>query len=119
MYNLNQIPSEAQIKKTLRKIVFGRNMYCPECLSRNVVRYHDRYRCRKCKGRFSLLSHTWLANTKLDLQLFWLLLWCWTTQIPVKQSQALTRLSEKDVRSWFDKFRTNLPDNNETLERLI
>lgn len=56
---------------------------------------------------------------KLPYQLFWLLLWCWTTQVPVLQSMSLTKLSEKAVRSWFDKFRDNLPQDNEVLDRLI
>ena len=119
MYNLNQIPSEAQIRKCLKNIVFGRNIYCPECHSRHVCASQGRYRCKKCRIRFSLLSHTWLSNTKLPLQLFWLLLWCWTTQVPVLQTMALTKLSEKAVRTWFDKFRSNLPQNNEALEKLI
>ncbi len=28
---LNQIPSEAKIKKNLRKIIFGKNLFCPRC----------------------------------------------------------------------------------------
>lgn len=119
MYTLNQVPSEAKIKKYLRRIVYGKNMYCPKCLSRNVVCYEDRYRCKRCRTKFSLLSHTWLSNLKLPLQLFWFLLWCWTTQIPVKQTKALTKLSEVTVRHWFDAFRNQLPKNREVLEKLV
>ena len=64
MYHLNQIPSEAQIKKRLRRIIFGKNVFCPECNSRQVVRYEQRYRCRACRIKFSLLSHTWLSDMK-------------------------------------------------------
>lgn len=119
MYQLNQIPSEAQIRKYLRRIVYGKNIYCPECLSRSVVRYETRYRRKRCRLKFSLLSKTWLSNLKLPLELFWLLLWCWTTQIPIKQTVALTNLSEVTVRHWFDVFRKHLPKNQEVLEKLI
>lgn len=119
MYKLNQIPSDAQIRKTIRHIVFGKNVFCPVCRSRNVYVSQERYRCRKCRKRFSLLSHTWLSNMQLSLQMFWLLLWCWTTQIPIRQTVSITKLSEVTVRHWFDQFRSHLPENKELLEHLV
>jgi hypothetical protein len=84
MYNLKQIPSETKIKKYLRWAIFGSwKLFCPECHHSNPVVYEDRYRCRRCCCKFSLLSHTWLSNLKLPLRQWWLLLWCWTKKIPV------------------------------------
>jgi len=94
-------------------------MFCPVCQSRNVVRYGERYRCRKCRTKFSLLSHTWLSNMKLGLEIFWFVLWCWISQVPVKQTMALTKLSEKTVRLWFDRFRSHLPEEENTLGKII
>ena len=119
MYQFNQIPSEAQIRKYLRRIVFGKNIYCPVCKTDEVYASQGRYRCRKCRIRFSLLSHTWLSNSKLPLQRFWLILWCWTTQIPVRQAVSLTRLSEPTIRLWYEEFRDHLPENKEVLEKLV
>lgn len=119
MYQLNQIPSSAQIKKYLRRIIFGKNVFCPQCRSRRVIRYGNRYRCKNCRAKFSLVSHTWLTNMKLDWQQFWILLWCWTTQIPVRQSVSLSKLSEPTVRLWFDRFRSNLPQEYHILEQII
>ena len=119
MYQLKQIPSEAQIRKHLRRTIYGKNVFCPECGSRRVWRSYERYRCPDCRIRFSLLSHTWLANLKLPLQQWWMLLWCWTTQIPVKQTEALTHLSEKAVRHWYEQFRLHLPEECHILERLV
>lgn len=119
MYQLNQVPSEAQIRKILRQIVFGSHVYCPKCKRRQIVAEQGRYRCRRCRLRFSLLSHTWLTHVKLPLQQFWLLLWCWTTQVPVRQTMALTRLSEPTVRHWFDQFRSHLPEQYHMLEKLV
>jgi len=119
MYQLNQIPSETQIQKNIRQAVFGTHMFCPVCQSRNVVRYGERYRCRKCRTKFSLLSHTWLSNMKLGLEIFWFVLWCWISQVPVKQTMALTKLSEKTVRLWFDRFRSHLPEEENTLGKII
>lgn len=96
MYQFNQIPSDTQIRKYLRRIVFGKNIYCPVCKSRNIYASQDRYRCRICRHRFSLLSQTWLSNLKLPLQQFWLVLWCWTTQIPVRQSHKSNQTVRDD-----------------------
>ena len=107
---LKQIPSEAKIKKQLRKIVFGKNLFCPHCRSRQVYSSESRYRCRKCRKPFTLLSTTWLKDLKLSLRTIYALLWCWTQKVPVLQTQALCHLSEKAVRHWFRQFRLHLPD---------
>ena len=119
MYHLSQVPSEAQIRTFLRQTLFGKNPFCPTCHSRSVVCYEGRYRCRRCRGKFSLLSPTWLANTKLSLQDWWLLLWCWTSQVPIRQAVALTRRSDKAVRHWYGAFRAHLPDEEHLLEKIV
>lgn len=119
MYELKQVPSEAQIKKYLRRILFGKNIFCPECRSRKIFKFEGRYRCQKCRIKFSLISHSWLRGMKLSYQKFWLVLWSWTKQLPVLQSQELTNLSEEAVRRWFSLFRQYLPQNEEILEHLV
>ena len=119
MYTLNQIPSEAKIRKYLRQIVFGGKVFCPECRHTNPLKYEDRYRCRRCKSKFSLTSHTWLANMKLPLVQWWMLLWCWTKKIPVQQTHHLTGLSEVSVYHWFDQFRLHLPEEYHVLEQIV
>ena len=119
MYQLNQIPSKAQIQKYLRKIVFGKNLFCPVCRSRKIVKYEERYRCKKCRLKFSLLSHTWLSDMKLPLQQFWLLLWCWTTQIPVRQAISLSKCSDNTIMHWYDRFREYLPYEQDILEHFV
>jgi len=119
MYNLKQIPTEAQIRKYIRRITFGKNMYCPECKSSHVYSIQGRYRCRKCRIRFSLTSHTWLSNMKLPLQQFWLLLYCWTIQIPVRQASTLCHLSEVSIYEWYTRFRRQLTADEYVLESMI
>ena len=119
MYTLKQIPSESQIKKFMRRTVFGKNLFCPECKSRNVLKDRDRYRCRACRCRFSLLSHTWLSHMRIPLTQFWLVLWCWTCAIPIRQTTALTGMTEKSIRRWFRLFRANLPRETHVLEHIV
>ena len=119
MHNFNQIPSEAQITKFIRRTLFGKSVWCPECRSRNVLKDRERYRCRDCRCRFSLLSHTWLANLKVPLPVFWAVLWCWTCALSVKQTVAFTNLSTPSVRRWFALFRAHLPEETHILERIV
>jgi transposase-like protein len=119
MYTLKQIPSEAQIRKFLKVTIFGKNMYCPQCPSRQVVTYEYRYRCKRCRLKFSLLSHTWLAGMKLSFQKFWLVLWCWTEGVPVRQAVSLTELSEEALYRWYRHFREQLPQYPVFLERIV
>lgn len=106
---LNQIPSEAKIRKQFRRIIFGKNIYCPNCRSRQVVCSENRYRCRRCHRPFTLLSGTWLNNLKLPMRTFYALLWCWTQAVPVKQTSKLCKVSEVSVYHWFREFRLHLP----------
>lgn len=114
MYQFQQIPSEAQIRKYLRKIIFGSNIYCPRCWKREVYSDHDRFWCKRCRTRFSLLSHTWLSNLKLPLQTFWVILWYWTQQVPVKQTAKFSKLSLVTIYHWFEVFRSHLPEDLRT-----
>jgi transposase-like protein len=113
---LNQIPSNAQIKKHLKRIIFGQNLFCPHCHSRKVYVSESRYRCRRCRRPFTLLSGTWLKDMKLSLRTFWSLLWCWTQKIPVLQTMKLCHVTEKTTRYWFRQFRLHLPEIEPILE---
>lgn len=65
MYKLNQVPSEVQIRKHIRRILFGKNIFCVECRLRKVVVQQRLYRCKDCRIRFTLLSYSWLSNMKI------------------------------------------------------
>jgi len=53
---------------------------------------------------------------KISLQIFWLLLWCWCSKVPVDQTQKITGTSEVTVRRWFEKFRLHM--SKEKLESI-
>ncbi len=120
MYNLRQIPSEAKIQKYLKHAIFGgKYPFCPECHKTNPLRYEDRYRCRRCRCKFSVTSHTWLNSLRLPLQQWWLLLWCWTQKIPVQQTAAISNLSRLTIYHWYDQFRNHLPEEYHVLENIV
>lgn len=116
---LNQVPSETKIRKQLRKIIFGGHLFCPRCHSRKVFVSEHRYRCRRCRRPFTLLSGTWLKGTKLSLRTIYALLWCWTQRIPVLQTEKICHLTEEAVRHWFRQFRLHLPEFEPILQGQI
>lgn len=56
---------------------------------------------------------------KLSFQKFWLILYSWTIQLPVKQTSTLTSLSEITIYDWYTKFRRHLPADKQVLDHLI
>lgn len=119
MYQPENVPSEAEIRRFIRHILFGKNLSCPGCKCKDILSYETRYRCRRCRSKFSLLSHTWLSNLKISLRQFWVILWCFAEQIPIRQATAVASLSTKAVRAWYQTFRNNLPREKVVLEAII
>lgn len=93
--------------------------FVPDAVIVKVSKDHDRYWCPRCRQRFSLLSYTWLHDLKLPLQKWWMVLWCWTSRICVKQAVELSELSEMAIRHWYDQFRKHLPENPHILSRIV
>lgn len=108
-YSLNQLPSEAKIRKVLRKAIFGKFVFCPRCGSTKITAVEKRYHCKKCRKKFSLTSCSWLKGAKISLSKISCLLWCWQIKSPLDQAQAIAAVSLPTVRHWYDKFRDNLP----------
>ncbi len=108
-FNLLQIPSASKIRSEVRRVVFGKKLFCPRCGSPQVKRSENRYRCRLCRKPFSLTSPTWLKGMKISHQQLWLLLWCWTRKVPLDQTASAAGLSKSTARKWYEKFRDNLP----------
>ena len=109
IFQLQQFPSEANVRAKLHRIIFGHNITCPVCRSRSVYAYEQRYRCRPCRRSFSLLSGTYLKSLKLSLRTLWAILWCFCEKVPVKQAMKLTNLSEAGVRRSYGLFRSHIP----------
>ena len=106
---LHQVPSEAKIRRELKRITFGKVLKCPRCGSSKLKKYEKRYYCKRCRKPFSLISNTWLKGMKLPLQTFWLVLWCWVNKIPIDQARKTCGVSEPTIRDWYEKFRNHLP----------
>lgn len=108
---LHQIPSEVKIRRELKRIIFGKTLFCPHCGSKGISKYGNRYRCRAkhCRKWFSLTSVSWLKNAKLSLQTIWLILWAWQKKISIDQTSKLSGVSRPTISRWYKRFRDNLP----------
>jgi transposase-like protein len=111
---MTTIPTERRIVKLLRRIVFGKRVKCPHCVCRRIIWYEreGRWFCKRCRRKFSLKSVSWLRNMKLGYAELWSLLGCWQAKSSVQRAMAETNLSERAVRHWYGKFRSNLPRLN-------
>jgi len=111
---MTTIPTEKKIIKHLKQIIFGKRIKCLCCNSRKLIWYEQekRWFCKKCRKKFSLKSVSWLKNMKLSYNELWLLIDCWQTKLNIQQAINKAHLSERTIRHWYDKFRSNLPKLN-------
>ncbi len=107
---MRNVPSENQIMKSIKKIIFGERICCFHCRSRNLIWYEreKRWFCRRCRKKFSLKSICWMRNMKISYLSLYELLSCWQKRLNIQQTSKETHISEHSVISWYDKFRKNL-----------
>lgn len=104
---LDQVPSEAKCRSLVSRAVFGARPYCPSCLRSGVRRSESRWRCPKCRRKFSLTSRTWMRRCRIPMRSVWLLVLLWQKATPFGVAVAISGLSAPTVRRWFRLFRSN------------
>lgn len=121
--SLSQIPSEKQIWKKLRKLVFGNTVKCPDCGRQKYVKELQKdkmFRCTKCHNRFSVTNSNWLKGMKISGKHLWVLVWCWQKKMNIQQTRELIGLSVPTIRRYYELFRDNLNlDFDVVLEGLV
>jgi transposase-like protein len=110
-HTLNQIPRPKVMERTLKRLIFGSHLHCPECKGRSIrkVRSEHRWRCRRCNYPFTLKSASWLKGSKLPLETIWLILWCWQRRYSLQQAMDLAGISYPTAREWYSRFRDRIP----------
>lgn len=109
MHITKECPSEAKIKASVRKLVFGKRIRCPYCKSCAVRKIECRFYCRKCRKKFSLISVSWLSGMKLSWSQFWILLRSWQTRQALPSACELAHVSIPTARRWYRRFQYHLP----------
>lgn len=103
--------SEGKIRSTFKQILFKKGrIHCTHCGWFKILslKNEGRYFCKRCRKKFSLLSHTWMRNVKIPLSIFILLLWLWLNDYQVKQVWQLTGTSTPTIRKYFRQFRLHI-----------
>jgi transposase-like protein len=111
---LSQFPSEKQVLKKLKKIIFGKKVKCPHCHLQNSIielKKNRLWRCRKCRKRFSITSVNWLKGMKISSLKLWIIVWCWQKKMDVIQAADLCQSTIPTIRRYYELFRDNLQLN--------
>lgn len=109
--SLSQIPSEKQVWKKLKTVVYGKKVKCPDCKRQMYVKEIQKnkmWRCTKCHNRFSVTNANWLKGMKISGKHLWALIWCWQNKINIQQTRLLVGLSLPTIRRYYELFRDNL-----------
>lgn len=112
MSTIDQVPSEAKCRSLVMRAEFGARPHCPFCLRSGVRRCEGRWRCPKCRRKFSLTSCTWMRRCRLPLRSVWLLLALWQRRTPFGVAVDVSGLSAPTVRRWFRLFRSNFAQDS-------
>lgn len=70
--------SDTRTRSIFRAARFGNRTRCPRCgYARELWQLEDgRWRCKRCRKRFGLLTDTWLSHTRFELaEIYELLFW--------------------------------------------
>lgn len=122
LMNVSCVLSERKVRAVLRQLIFKKcRIHCSHCGHFRIIslKAENRYFCKSCRKKFSLLSGTWLKNTKIPLSLLILLMAFWLEDYQVKQCSQLVGLSVPTIRKYFRLFRLHVvktiefrPQNN-------
>jgi transposase len=118
MQSIEDIPTEAQCRKLLERIVLGKECRCLFCggqLKRNK-RY---YWCKFCRKKIWLKSFTWLRGSKLSYRKIFILVLAWQKKVNPGSVKTLVGLPYKTIDHWFSLFRDHLPREEELLDGLV
>jgi transposase-like protein len=111
MINVSCAFPERKIRAALRQVIFHKGrVHCTHCGYFRIIALEkeQRYFCKRCRRKFSLLSGTWLRNIKVPLSMFLLLLCLWLEDYQIKQARQLTRVSIPTIRKYFRLFRLHI-----------
>ncbi len=112
--SINQISSNYHCHKRLFRLVWG-DYNCPHC-NRSGLKFRDSYEwCPHCRRKFSVKGETFFRNSKLSYKTLYTLIWCWQNNWSMGEVKKATNLSYLTIRTWYKKFRLQLPRDDTKL----
>ena len=103
---LKMFPDDAAAEKWFEEQRWPEGRFCPDCGSVNTVTVKSRkpmpYRCRDCRGHFSVRKGTVMQSSKIGLQKWGIALYMMTTGIKGTSSMKLYReIGIRQGTAWF------------------
>ena len=103
---LKMFPDDATAEQWFEKQRWPKGRFCPDCGSTNIADVASRkpmpYRCRDCRGHFSVKKGTVMQSSKLGLQKWAIALYMMTTGIKGTSSMKIYReLGIRQATAWF------------------
>lgn len=106
--SIANIPSNYHCHKKLYKLVWG-DYSCSRC-GKVGLKFRDSYEwCPHCRKKSSVKGTTFFRHSKLSYKLLWTLVWCWQHNWSISEVRKATSLSYLTIRTWYKKFRIQLP----------
>jgi len=116
--------NERNSLKYLIRLRWSNGITCPKCINSNIrrINYRNkdlRYRCKKCRTRFTVFTNTYLANSKLKTHKLIQTVKFFTSGLSARATSWEIHSSYKTVLSLYDKIRQTILDHNQSRENLF
>jgi len=101
----------AKILRIFWQAKFPVRKVCLKCHHRRFSKLNDgRLKCKRCSFRFSLITDTYLANSRLLLDQWYELLWWFTYEFTANKTAKEVRLTQQRVHDCFSLIRKTIYD---------
>ena len=112
---LKRFSNNLSVTKIRRKFVtvkFGKRTKCPHCnYYRKLYRLRDgRYRCQRCLRKFSIITDTYLAKSRLPLDQWYELLWWFAYEFTASRTAKEVDSPQKLIHRSFSLIRKAIYD---------
>ena len=115
MSKLTDIPPNKKCWMSLNKLMFGKDVRCPQCHNFLRARYVHKYLwCTVCRRKYRRTAYkgSWLYGMKLTPRQLFLLLWCWQNRKSPDTACLVASISYPTVERWYGRFRKYVPDES-------
>ena len=104
-----------RIRRIFWQAKFPERKRCLRCNSREVSTISDdRMFCRRCRYSFSILTRTYLAKTRLSLDIWYELIWWFVYDFTANKTSKEIELPQRLVHRCFSIIRKAIHDYEET-----
>lgn len=98
--------SNREVLLQFAKCKFGKKIACSKCHWGKLVGYDERsFRCPKCWKKLSVTAHTYLANSRLPLRVWYEIVWCFVLAHSAHKTSRLLEMAYKSVWSSYQTIR--------------